>query len=203
MKYAFEFQHPLCLRIKQKEGNLPQALLNLQLKEHLLPEIDLMARLNLFLAYICCWRHTEGRHAQKWAASGQNQQKAMCAQRRLRSAWASAQSDQSLHCPPEETLWPQLPMERTVKTLIRLGGCPGWPESSLDTQLFCWFCHEAAQIVVCIFFATSDVTPLVSDFIMIKWALSWENLSSGFVTRVDSHRPVQPQKLRRGLKFRI
>ena len=28
----------------------------------------------------------------------QNQQKCMCAQRRLRSAWASAQSDQSLGC---------------------------------------------------------------------------------------------------------
>ena len=30
-----------------------------------------------------------------WAASWQNQQNGMCAQRRLRSAWASAQSDQS------------------------------------------------------------------------------------------------------------
>ena len=30
----------------------------------------------------------------------------MCAQRRLRSAWASAQSDQSLHCLHEETLGP-------------------------------------------------------------------------------------------------
>ena len=29
---------------------------------------------------------------------------------------------------------------------IRLGGCPGWSESSLDAQSFCWFCHEAAQI---------------------------------------------------------
>ena len=31
----------------------------------------------------------------KWAASWQNQQSGMCAQRRLRSAWASSQSDQS------------------------------------------------------------------------------------------------------------
>ena len=31
-----------------------------------------------------------------WAATWQNQQNDMCAQRRLRSAWASAQSDQSL-----------------------------------------------------------------------------------------------------------
>ena len=37
--------------------------------------------------------------------------------------------------------------------LIRLGGCPGWSESSLGAQSFCWFCHVAAQIVdlpVCI-----------------------------------------------------
>ena len=34
-------------------------------------------------------------------------------------------------------------------------------------------------------------------------ASSRENLSSGFATRVDSNRPAQPQKLGRGLKFRI
>ena len=32
--------------------------------------------------------------------------KCVCAQRRLRSAWASAKSDQILHCPHEETLGP-------------------------------------------------------------------------------------------------
>ena len=41
-----------------------------------------------------------------WAASWQNQQNGMCAQRRLRSAWASAQSDQSLCCQHEESLDP-------------------------------------------------------------------------------------------------
>ena len=35
----------------------------------------------------------------------------------------------------EETLGPQLPVERTVKTLTRLGGCPGWSESLLDAQI--------------------------------------------------------------------
>ena len=33
-------------------------------------------------------------------------------------------SDQSFRCPHEETLGP-LPIEHTVNTLIRLGGCPG------------------------------------------------------------------------------
>ena len=41
-----------------------------------------------------------------WAAAWQNQQNDMCAQRRLRSAWASTQSDQSLHYPHEESLGP-------------------------------------------------------------------------------------------------
>ena len=35
---------------------------------------------------------------------------------------------------------------RSVKTLIRLGGCPGWSESSLGAHSLCWFCHVAAHI---------------------------------------------------------
>ena len=35
---------------------------------------------------------------------------------------------------------------RTAKTLIRLGGCPGWSESSLGAHSFCWFCHVAAHM---------------------------------------------------------
>ena len=81
------------------------------------------------------------------AASWQNQQNGMCAQQRLRSAWTSAQSDQSLRCPHEESLGPWLPTERTAKTLIRLGGCPGWSESSLGGQSFCWFYHEGAHLI--------------------------------------------------------
>ena len=39
-----------------------------------------------------------------------------CAQRRLGSAWASSQSDQSLRCPREESLGPWLAFECTAKT---------------------------------------------------------------------------------------
>ena len=35
------------------------------------------------------------------------------------------------------------------------------------------------------------------------WALSWENLSSGFLTRSDTNRAVQLLKMARGWKFRI
>ena len=39
-----------------------------------------------------------------WASARQNQQNGICAQQSLRSARASAQSDQSLRCPHEESL---------------------------------------------------------------------------------------------------
>ena len=56
-----------------------------------------------------------------WAGAWQNQQNGMCTQWRLRSAWASAQADLSLRCPPEESLGPYLPIQNTAKTLISLG----------------------------------------------------------------------------------
>ena len=84
----------------------------------------------------------------------------MCAQQRLRSAWASAQSDQSLRCPHEESLGPYLPIECTVKTLIRLGGCPGWFESWLGAQVILlvlsWGSSVMSQIHVLFFFFQFD-----------------------------------------------
>ena len=77
-----------------------------------------------------------------WAATWQKPTKWLCAQRRLRSAWASAQSDQSLCCALNAYPF----FMQTAKTLIRLGGCPGWSESSLGAHSFCWFCHVAAHI---------------------------------------------------------
>ena len=71
----------------------------------------------------------------------------LCARRRLRLAWVSAHTDQSLRCPYEESLGPLLATERTAKTLIRLGGCPGWSESSLGAHSFCWFCQWGGSYV--------------------------------------------------------
>ena len=74
-----------------------------------------------------------------WAAGWQNQQNDLCAHRRLRSAWASAQSDQSLYCPHEDTWSPELPNERTAKTLIWVfAGC---------TSHFGRFCHVQDHII--------------------------------------------------------
>ena len=55
----------------------------------------------------------------------------VCAQRRLRSAWASAQSDQCLRC--ALPLW-------VAKDPSFLH------ESSLGAHSFCWFCHVSAHI---------------------------------------------------------
>ena len=56
-------------------------------------------------------------------------------QEKERKKTASAQSDQSFRCPREESLGPYLPTERTLKTMIRLGGCSGWSESSLGAKI--------------------------------------------------------------------
>ena len=58
-----------------------------------------------------------------WATSWQNQQNDLCAQWNLRSAWASAQSDQSLRCPHAETLSYPLCTQRRL-----------WSESSLCAE---------------------------------------------------------------------
>ena len=98
------------------------------------------------------------------AASWQNQQNGMCVQRRLGSAWASAQSDQSLCCQHEERLGPELPIERTAKTLVRLGGYPGWSEPSLGAHSFCWFCHEAAHVKNEVYIFCENIMALFLSF---------------------------------------
>ena len=85
-----------------------------------------------------CWKR---------AASWQNQQNGMCTQQRLRSAWASAQSDQS-----------SLPAWRKLRSLAtHWAHCEDWSDWA-DAQAglslrwahmpFCWFCHEVAQILL-------------------------------------------------------
>ena len=74
----------------------------------------------------------------RWAATWQNQQ-SDCA--------PSEDSDQpghppsliSLRCALNGYLRIQAFFMRTAKTLIRLGGCPGWSESSMREHSFCWF----------------------------------------------------------------
>ena len=114
----------------------------------------------------------------------------LCTQRRLRSAWA-------------------------VKTLIRLGGCPGWSESSLCAHSFCWFCHVAARI------STGSLSFIYSLLTCRKreknkiwhhcqawkhrlvrgytfsciWAASWQNQQNDCAPSEDSDQPGHPPSL--------
>ena len=65
-----------------------------------------------------------------WAASWQNQQNGMCAQRRLRSAWASAQSDQSLRCPG----WSESSLGAKVIMLVLSWGGSYWLDISVSIK---------------------------------------------------------------------
>ena len=54
--------------------------------------------IKLFIRFSHSWFRKYTGFNTKWAISRQNQQSGICAQRRLRSAWASAKSDQSSLC---------------------------------------------------------------------------------------------------------
>ena len=72
----------------------------------------------------------------------------LCAQRRLRSAWASAQSDQSLRCALMGSLGPKL--SSFGQRRLRLD----WADAQADLSLrwahmpFCWFCQVVARVVL-------------------------------------------------------
>ena len=78
---------------------------------------------------------------------GGGQQNDQCAQQRLRSAWVSAQSDQSLCCPHAETVSGSLATHEAHNE--------DWSDGA-DAQAdlshhwanrpLCWFCRAAAQI---------------------------------------------------------
>ena len=74
------------------------------------------------------------RATKKWAKTWEsvNSDK-LCAQRRLKSTCASAQSDQSLRCPFEETLHLWLCKMHPLKILIRLSECA-------DVWIYFWRC---------------------------------------------------------------
>ena len=85
----------------------------------------------------------------------------LCAKQRLRSAWASAQSDQSLPCLQEESLGVLSYPLNAQRRLIRLGGLPDWSESSLGAHSFCWFCHVTAQMTM-VYFCNKSLSKCMS-----------------------------------------
>ena len=94
--------------------------------------------------------------------------------------WASTWQNQQSDCAPsEDTDQPGHPLVRsesllcaffvrTAKTLIRLGGCPGWSESSLGAQSLCWFCHVAAHMQ-CLCEMSWEIKCLWKQIILSIW----------------------------------
>ena len=81
-----------------------------------------------------------------WASVQQNQQNDLCVQWRLRSAWVSALSDQSLHCTHEAwVLGYPLSAQRSLWS--------DWADAQADPSLrwmhrsFCWFYREVAHLL--------------------------------------------------------
>ena len=97
----------------------PPAIIGAILK--LTPFIDILRRFLLVIniaAIMEIWIGWYLNIPTPWNAAWWNISSDMCAQRRLKSACASTQSDQSLCCPHEETLHPWLSKIRPVKILV-------------------------------------------------------------------------------------
>ena len=100
-----------------------------------------------------------------WAAARQNQETDPWTQRRLRSTLASAQPGQSRRCALSRNLRTQHFFMRTSKTLIRLDGCPGWSESSLDAHANLLFLSCSGLFVIMSCSSSSKWRTLIKDFV--------------------------------------
>ena len=70
------------------------------------------------------------------------------------------------------------------RRLIRLGGCPGWSESLLGAQSVCWFCREAAHLLLYLNYNIFNlVHVVVLSFKHIIWAVAQQNQQNDFCTQ--------------------
>ena len=186
-----------------------------------------------YIVLILKWNYSSGTIADNesiwnWAGSRQNQQNGQCAQRTLKSAWASELYMGSL-----------LLIERTAKTLIRLGKCPGWSGFSLGAQVILLVLSCSGSIIdndaspcrscctfvwniswwkcmsccICLFPANSgrlcllnnqtfEISPAIRVSVS-KWAASWQNQQSGYAPSEDSDQPGHPPRLIRVFDVRM
>ena len=91
----------------------------------------------------------DGRQYNKIELQRENVPSDMCAQRRLRPACVSSQSDQSLRWAHETTLHTWLSKVHPVKSLIRLRECAVWSESTLGAYFRRYFFWSWGSIGVC------------------------------------------------------
>ena len=86
----------------------------------------------------------------------------------------------SLRCLHEETLDPQLSIERTEKTQIRLSGCPGWYESSLGTQVILLILLWGSSILECKkhdIADTVELTTVLKQQLLKEWQIELNALT--------------------------
>ena len=97
-------------------------------------------------------------------------------------------------CYPLSALW------RLIR-LIRLGGCPGWSESSQAQISFCYFCHEAARLLLAIFwhahtglweciFLDYIILPILSHKFVVNYAKkkNWIGILQGRGGDIHDHK---------------
>ena len=118
----------------------------------------------------------------------------MCAQQRLRPAWASAQSDQSLR-------------SDLADAQADLSLC--WAHMP-----FCLFCHDAAQNIFLQLLDVSVTLIILCDSyhhhcshsslrIIVIWAATWQNQQSECAPSEDSDQPGHPPNLIRVFAVRL
>ena len=115
----------------------------------------------------------------------------MCAQWRLRSAWASGQSDQSLHCALSGYLRTQAFFMWAVKTLMRLGA-----------HSLCWFCCEAAQLFLSLIINKSECNKTSEGFEKTPNFWLFTYIQMGPVKRIWYLSPMRATKVQASLRIR-
>ena len=100
---------------------------------------------SLTLIAFCCFFTVSILLNHNWATTWQNQRNECAPSEESDSLGIRPVWSQSLLCAQWVAKDPRF-LHADSKTLIRLGGCPGWSESSLGAQPNCWFCHVVAQL---------------------------------------------------------
>ena len=102
--------------------------------------------------------------------------------------WATTWQNQQSDCAPSEDSDQPGHPPRLIR-VFAVRGCPGWSESSLGAQSFCWFCHEAAHIIFVLYSCTYSLIntpqPLYNTIIGVE-----ANFRVNYQNRVISEEKV-------------
>ena len=123
----------------------------------------------------------------------------MCAQRRLRSAWASAQSDQSLRCPHEESLGPWV-LSYPLSTQRSLWS--DWADAQADLSLR-WAHSHFVGFVMRRLKSVALISLLQEHDSGNKLAATWQNQQSECASSEDSDQAGHPPSLIRVFAVRM